>query len=196
LREPILFAPGTSNLSPSQISFMKEILRGNKISAFDGSIIANLASLMTPGQSRLLVKAARNFRVQDLQTDENLVFLGSSRSNPWTSMFDPILDFRFAFNAQTQREFIRNVHSGKGESNEYIPPAGGFIHSMHDGKSQLASSSLLHRRRVTYGRRDSASSSPTCRVPPDQRSGPLVALKHGIWVAYLSWQRYHISLGS
>jgi hypothetical protein len=118
--------PGTSNLSPSQISFMKEILRGNKISAFDGSIIANLASLMTPGQSRLLVKAARNFRVQDLQTDENLVFLGSPRSNPWTSMFDPILDFRFAFNAQTQREFIRNVHSGKGESNEYIPTAGGF----------------------------------------------------------------------
>jgi hypothetical protein len=41
-------------------------------------------------------------------------------------MFDPILDFRFAFNAQTQREFIRNVHSGKGESNEYIPTAGGF----------------------------------------------------------------------
>ena len=118
--------PGTSNLSPSQISFMKEILRGNKISAFDGSIIANLASLMTPGQNRLLVKAARNFRVKDLQTDENLVFLGSPRSNPWTSMFDPILDFRFAFNTQTQRESIRNVHSGKGESSEYIPTAGGF----------------------------------------------------------------------
>ena len=118
--------PGTNNLSPFQISFMKEILRGNKISAFDGSIIANLASLMTPGQSRLLVKAARNIRVKDLQTEDNLVFLGSPRSNPWTSMFDPVLDFQFAFDAQTQREFIRNVHPGKGESNEYIPTAGGF----------------------------------------------------------------------
>ncbi len=118
--------PGSSNLSPSQITFMKEILRGDKISAFDGSIIANLASLMTPNQNRLLVKAARNFRVKDLQTDDNFVFLGSPRSNPWTSMFDPVLDFQFAFNPQTQHEFIRNVHPRKGESSEYIPTAGGF----------------------------------------------------------------------
>jgi hypothetical protein len=118
--------PGTSNLSPSEISFMKEILRGNKISAFDGSIIASLASLMTPGQNPLLVKAARNFRVKDLQTDENFVFLGSPRSNPWTSIFDPVLDFQFAFDTQTQREFARNVHPGKDERSDYIPTVGGF----------------------------------------------------------------------
>jgi hypothetical protein len=105
---------------------MKEILRGNKISAFDGSIIASLASLMTPGQNPLLVKAARNFRVKDLQTDENFVFLGSPRSNPWTSIFDPVLDFQFAFDTQTQREFARNVHPGKDERSDYIPTVGGF----------------------------------------------------------------------
>jgi hypothetical protein len=118
--------PGASTLSPAEIGFMKDILRGNKISSFDGSIIANLALLMTPGRNRLLVRAARDLRVKDLQTDENLVFLGSPRSNPWTSMFDPVLDFRFAFDTQTQREFIRNVHTRKGESNEYVPTAGGF----------------------------------------------------------------------
>jgi hypothetical protein len=108
----LYFPPGTSNLSLSEIGFMKEILRGDKISTFDGSIIANLASLMTPSQGRLLVKAARDFRVKDLQTDENFVFLGSARSNPWTSMFNSVLDFQFAFNTQTQRE--------------YVPTAGGF----------------------------------------------------------------------
>jgi hypothetical protein len=118
--------PGASTLSPAEIGFMKDILRGNKISSFDGSIIANLASLMTPGHNRLLVRAARNLRVKDLQTDENLVLLGSPRSNPWTSMFDPVLDFRFAFDPRTQREFILNVHTGKGESKEYVPTAGGF----------------------------------------------------------------------
>jgi hypothetical protein len=118
--------PGANNLSPSEISFIKEILRGNKISSFDGGIIANLSSLMTPGQSRLLVKAARDFRVKDLQTDENFVFLGSPRSNPWTSVFNPVLDFQFAFDNQTQREFIRNVHPRKDESTQYIPTAGGF----------------------------------------------------------------------
>ena len=53
--------PGTSNLSPAEIGFMKDMFRGNKISSFDGSIIANLASLMTPGHNRLLVKAARRY---------------------------------------------------------------------------------------------------------------------------------------
>jgi hypothetical protein len=118
--------PSASTLSPAEIGFMKDILRGNKISSFDGSIIANMASLMTPGHNRLLVKAARDLRVKDLQTDENLVFLGSPRSNPWTSMFDRVLDFQFAFDTRTQREFIRNVHPAKGESNEYVPTAGGF----------------------------------------------------------------------
>jgi hypothetical protein len=118
--------PGASTLSPAEIGFVRDILRGNKISSFDGSIIANLASLMTPGHKRVLVKAARDLRVKDLQTDENLVFLGSPRSDPWTSMFDPVLDFQFAFDPRTQREFIRNVHPGKGESNEYVPTAGGF----------------------------------------------------------------------
>src|SRR5260370_40688820 len=105
---------------------MKEILRGDKISAFDGSIIANLASLMAPGQNRLLVKAARNFRVKDLQTDENFVFLGSPRSNPWTSNFDPVLDFQFAVDDQTQPEFFRNVHPRKHARSDYIPTAGVF----------------------------------------------------------------------
>jgi hypothetical protein len=118
--------PGASNLPPSEISFIKEILRGNKISAFDGSIIANLASLMSSGRSRLLVKAARDLRAKDLQTDENFVFLGSPRSNPWTSIFDPALDFQFAFDNRTQREFVRNVHPRKDEVAQYIPTAGGF----------------------------------------------------------------------
>jgi hypothetical protein len=96
------------------------------MSAFDGSVIADLASLIPPGQNRLLVKAARDFRITDIQTDENLVFLGSPRSDPWTAMFDPVLDFQFAFNAQSRREFVRNVRPAKGENSEYIPTAGGF----------------------------------------------------------------------
>ena len=131
--------PGTSNLAPSQVNFMKEILRGDKISAIDGSIIANLALLMVPGQGRLLVRAARNLRVKDLQTDENLVFLGSPRSNPWTSMFDPVLDFRFAFDNQIQREFVHDAHPGKDESSDYIPTAGGF-----DTGDSFAIISLFH----------------------------------------------------
>jgi hypothetical protein len=41
-------------------------------------------------------------------------------------MYDPLLDFRFVFDEHTQREFIQDVHPGKGEKDLYVPSAGGF----------------------------------------------------------------------
>jgi len=41
-------------------------------------------------------------------------------------MFDSVLDFQFAFDNQRQREFVHDVHPGKGESSDYIPTAGGI----------------------------------------------------------------------
>jgi hypothetical protein len=114
------------SLPTEEVAFMKDILRGDKISTFDGEIIAGLATLMPRSQSLPAVKGARSIRVQDLETNGNLVFLGSPRSNPWTSMYDSLLDFRFALDERTQREFIQDVHPGKGEKNVYIPSAGGF----------------------------------------------------------------------
>jgi hypothetical protein len=109
-----------------QVDFMKDILRGNKISAFDGDIIAGLASVMARSQLRPTVKGARDARVRDLETSDSLIFLGSPRSNPWTAMYDPLLDFRFAFDEHTRRELIQNIHPTKGEKGVYVPSAGGY----------------------------------------------------------------------
>ena len=106
-----------ASLPAEEVTFMRDILRGNKISTFDGEIIAGIASLIPRGQLRPTVKGARDIRVQDLETNGNLVLLGSPRSNPWVSMYDPLLDFRFVFDEHTQREFIQDVHPGKGEKN-------------------------------------------------------------------------------
>lgn len=113
-------------LSFEQISFMKDILRGNKIASVDGTIIAGLVALVPSGQPRPSIKAARDIRMPDLETNGNLIFLGSPRSNPWTSIYDPILDFHFVFDERIQQELIRNMKPAKGERNEYIPTAGGF----------------------------------------------------------------------
>jgi hypothetical protein len=113
-------------LSPEEIHFIRDILRGNKIAAFDGNIIAGVVSLLSPGQPRPLIRGARDIRIQDIETNDNLIFLGSPRSNPWTSMYDPLLDFRFALDEHTQREFVHNVHPLSGEQSEYLPTAGGF----------------------------------------------------------------------
>ncbi len=52
-------------LSSEQLGFMKDILRGNKISSFDGNIIAGLTALVPSGQPRPSVKAARHTRMPD-----------------------------------------------------------------------------------------------------------------------------------
>jgi len=116
----------TSDQSPLGSTFMREILRGDKISSYDGGVIAGLAALTPRGDYRLAVKGARGTRMQDLQTDGNLVFLGSPRSNPWTMMYADYLDFRFAFDDKEQSEVIRNVHPKNGEATVYIPTAVGF----------------------------------------------------------------------
>jgi hypothetical protein len=113
-------------LSSEQLGFMKNILRGNKISSFDGNIIVGLAALVPSGQPRPFVKAARDTRMPDLETNGNLIFLGSPRSNPWTSIYDPVLDFHFFFDERIQQEIIRNMKPARGERKEYIPTAGGF----------------------------------------------------------------------
>jgi hypothetical protein len=116
----------TTDLSPLGSTFMRQILRGDKISSYDGGIIAGLASLTPRSDYRLSVKGARSTRMQDLQTDGNLVFLGSPSSNPWTMMYAEYLDFRFAFDDKVQSEVIHNVHPKNGEAAVYTPTAVGF----------------------------------------------------------------------
>jgi hypothetical protein len=118
--------PNVDQLPAMEVDFIKNILRGNKISSVDGSLIAGLVGLMAPGHFKPDVKAARDIRPEDLETSENLILLGSPRSNPWAAMYDPLLDFRFVFDDLTQRELVRNVRPAPGEKTEYIPTAGGF----------------------------------------------------------------------
>ena len=61
---------------------MRDILRGNKISSYDGDIIAGVASLIPRNQSRPIVKGARDIRAEDLDTNGNLIFLGSPKVQP------------------------------------------------------------------------------------------------------------------
>ena len=116
----------TADLSPVGSAFMSDILRGDKISSYDGGIIAGLAALTPRNDYRLAVEGARGTRMQDLQTDGNVVLLGSPRSNPWTMMYADYLDFRFDFDDKIQSEVIRNVHPKNGEATLYTPTAVGF----------------------------------------------------------------------
>jgi hypothetical protein len=120
------FIPNVSALSPQVISFCKDILRGDKAAAVDARVIANIAALAQSAAKKINVQVARDVRLSDLYADENFIFMGSPRSNLWTTLFEDQLDFRFVFDDASHQEIIRNVHPHPGESSAYVPTAKGW----------------------------------------------------------------------
>ena len=120
------FIPNVSSLSPQIISFCRTYLRGDKAAAVDARLIAGIAELAQSASKKVNVHVARDVRLSDLYGDDNFIFLGSPRSNLWTTVFNDQLDFRFAFDDASHQEIIRNVHPRPGESSSYVPTAKGW----------------------------------------------------------------------
>lgn len=120
------YLPVPNPLSPELTRVARDILRGDKAANVDTQIIANVAQLAQANASKITVRAARDLRLSDMDTDNNFIFLGSPRTDPWTNLFHDQLDFRFAYDTATHQEIIQNAHPRPGESAEYIPTAKGF----------------------------------------------------------------------
>ena len=120
------FIPNVSSLSPQVLSFCRDILRGDKAAAVDARVIASIAELAQSASKKINVQVARDVRLSDLYADENFIFMGSPRSNLWTTLFNDQLDFRFAFDDESHQEIIRNVRPRPGESSSYVPTAKGW----------------------------------------------------------------------
>jgi hypothetical protein len=120
------YIPNAASLSPEIIHICRDILRGDKAASVDTPIVAGIAELAAGKASRIDVRAARDLHFSDLDTDGNLIFLGSPRTDPWTSLFDEQLDFRFIYDHASRQEIIQNVRPRPGEPIKYLPTAKGF----------------------------------------------------------------------
>jgi hypothetical protein len=120
------YIPTPNKLTPELESFCRIILRGDKASEVDVPIAAKVAELAQANSKTIEVRAARSIQLTDLKSDNNFVFLGSPRSDPWFSLFSDQLDFRFVFNKNAASEFIRNVHPRPNEQSQYVPSALGW----------------------------------------------------------------------
>jgi hypothetical protein len=78
-------------------------------------------------RKRLTIRSARDVQSRDFKGN-NVILMGSIRSNPWVELFEPKLNFRFEFDFALSRAAVRNVSPRPGESAIY--EAGG-----RDGKS-------------------------------------------------------------
>jgi hypothetical protein len=119
------YLPDPKTLSPEVSRASSVILRDGISAAVDPPIAVAIAALGQSLARKLQVDSARNLRMPDLQTDDNFVFLGSPRSNPWTALFSDQLDFRFVFNKDAGQEIIHNYRPRAHEMADYLPTAMG-----------------------------------------------------------------------
>jgi|ERR1035437_7046119 hypothetical protein len=121
-----LYIPLSNSLSPEVYRFVHDILRGDKAANVDLAIVASVAQLAQAASSRISVRGARDFRLSELDTENNFIFIGSPRTDPWTGLFNEQLDFRFHFDGASKQETIQNVRPHPGEASAYVPTAKGF----------------------------------------------------------------------
>ncbi len=120
------YIPEPNKLSPDVTRFFKTILWGdNSAAGIDAPIAAKIAALPHTGTA-FNVRAARSIQFSDLKNDDNFIFLGSPRSDPWFDLFSDELDFKFVFDQATGQEIVANVHPRANELQRYVPTALGW----------------------------------------------------------------------
>ncbi len=119
------YIPEPNKLTPEEDRFCRVTLRGDT-SLVDTPIAVNIAELAQSNLTKIDVRAARSIQLSDLKTDDNFIFLGSPRSDPWTALFSDQLDFRFVFDKATNQEIIQNVRPRPHELPAYVPTAPGW----------------------------------------------------------------------
>ncbi|HEY1501897.1 MAG TPA: hypothetical protein VGF88_20150 [Acidobacteriaceae bacterium] len=119
------YLPDPKTLSPEVSRACSVILGAGISAAVDPPIAVEIAALGQSLAKKLQVGSARDLRMADLQTDDNFVFLGSPRSDPWTVLFSDQLDFRFVFNQDAGQEIIHNYRPRGHEMSDYLPTALG-----------------------------------------------------------------------
>jgi hypothetical protein len=120
------YIPDPSKLTPEVSNLCRNILRGDKAAAVDVPIAVYIGQMALASSRDVNVHAARSIQIQDLASEDNFVFLGSPRSNPWSALFSDQLDFRFVFDPKAKTEFIRNEHPRPREASSYVPTAPGW----------------------------------------------------------------------
>jgi hypothetical protein len=95
-------------------------------SIVDLNIVSHLSQLKEIVPERMLIRYARDLRMDDLRSG-NAILLGSIDSNPWTSLFEEQLNFRFSYNPKTDTTpVIVNQHPLAGEkpiyANDHVGP--------------------------------------------------------------------------
>lgn len=91
-------------------------------SVVDLQLVHRLGQLEQVVPERMIVRYARDVRMDDLRTG-NAILIGSSEANPWIELFQPRMNFRLSIHAGTDKPSgIANSHPQPGEKEIYGTP--------------------------------------------------------------------------
>jgi hypothetical protein len=115
----------SSDLSPERKNDLRMIsLRGN------GSVgdfrVAEKILAFEPFSRRARLQFAREYQPSALK-GHNVILIGSSRSNPWTSLFEGRLTFVLDYDLDRHEMLVLNRHPRTGESQIYSVPADSRV---------------------------------------------------------------------
>jgi hypothetical protein len=102
------------------------VLGGRRFtSVVDLDFVAHLAQLKEIVPERMMVRYARDLRMDDLRTG-NAILIGADESNPWIELFQPQMPFRFCVDCGPERrQVIFNTHPHPGEKDIYVNSGDG-----------------------------------------------------------------------
>ena len=90
----------------------------------DVRLVQRLFRLNADHWDKVSIRSAKNTQIQDFKQG-NSILLGSIRSNPWNSLFEPAMKFRFEYDQQAHAAYIRNQKPEKGEQEVYRAASPG-----------------------------------------------------------------------
>ncbi len=110
----------SSDLSPEMKVDLQTIASRSNGSLGDFRVAQKILAF-DPLSKRMHLQYCRDYRPSAIKTD-NVIIIGSSRSNPWSSLFEDRLNFIFEYDPDLKKMQVRNRHPQPGESALYEAP--------------------------------------------------------------------------
>lgn len=104
--------------NPEVQSMLQALTAAQLTSVADMLLAARVIRLRSDMASRIEILHARSVTARNLKED-NLLLIGGPRSNPWVSLFEDRLNFRFSFSDRAVPPTILNPHPRASEASSY-----------------------------------------------------------------------------
>lgn len=117
------------SLNPAQQAALENAANGRYTSLGDLTIASQIEELAQRLGTSATLRYARYMSVRDFEKG-NFVLIGSRRGNPWTSLFEPQLNFALEEDKETHLFHFLNKHPGAGERKIYAneqEPHGDYV---------------------------------------------------------------------